>query len=260
MSSPRTFTSVERFSETAEGYAATMAPSLRPIAAQVVRRADLRPDERVVDLGTGTGIAAAEARGEGRTVIGVDAARGMLEIARREVADATFVEADFAALPFEDGAFDVAIATHSLLFADDRVTTLREWLRVTAPGGRLSVSVPGPEAHTPSAIYAAIYEDHGIDTRDRYPTEDALAELAREAGWTGVETDADPTTAIVLSDESAFRTWRTIGARGGATAGYTEAQHRELTDAMLAATPRAADGSLRIPFGTIYLTARRPPA
>ena len=83
-------TPAQRFSETAAGYAATMAPSLRPVAEAVVRRAQLQPGERVLDIGTGTGSAAAAARGEGRQVIGVDAAPGMLEIARREVPGARF--------------------------------------------------------------------------------------------------------------------------------------------------------------------------
>ena len=43
-----------------------------------------------------------------------------------------------------------------------------------------------------------------------------------------------------------------------ATADYTPEQHRALTDEMLAVTPRAADGTYRIPFGALYLTARRP--
>jgi SAM-dependent methyltransferase len=248
----------QRFSETAAAYAATMAPSLRPIAAEVVRRAGLRAGERVLDLGTGTGIAAAAARGEGRTVIGVDAAPGILAIAREEVAGVTFEEMDFTALGFADGNFDVVIAAHALLFAADQPAALREWLRVTRPGGRLSLSVPGPASVTPSAIYGEIYERHGISTAGRYPVSETLGAKAAAAGWTGVETAADPTTAILLADASAFRTWRGIGLRGSATAEYTEEQHRALTDEMLAATPRTADGTYRIPFGALYLTARAP--
>ena len=97
----------------------------------------------------------------------------------------------------------------------------------------------------------------GIDTSDRYPTPTSLAELAHGAGWNEVEVAADPTTAIVLPDDDAFRVWRGIGSRGAATAHYTAEQHRALTDEMLAVTPRAPDGSLRIPFGAIYLSARR---
>ena len=235
-----------------------MAPSLRPIAAEVVRRAELQAGERVLDLGTGTGIAAAAARGEGRIVIGVDAAAGMLSIARQEVPGVTFQEMDFSDLTFADASFDVVIAAHALLFAADQPATLREWLRVTRPGGRLSLSVPGPAAVTPSAIYGEIYERHGIDTVGRYPAPETLAATVAAAGWTGVETAADPTTAIILADADAFRTWRGIGLRGSATAEFTPEQHRALTDEMLAATPRLPDGTYRIPFGALYLTARRP--
>ncbi len=251
-------TPAQRFSETATGYAATMAPSLRPIAETVVHKARLQPGERVLDIGTGTGIAAEAARGEGREITGVDAAPGMLAIARREVAGAEFAEMDFAALRFADGAFDVVIASHSLLFATDQAAVLGEWLRVTRPGGRLSLSVPGPRELTPTAIYGEIYERWGVGTSSDYPTSASMAALARSAGWTDVEADADPATAIVLPDEAAFRLWREIGSRGAGSAEFTPDQHRALTDEMLAVTPRTADGAFRVPFGALYLTARRP--
>jgi SAM-dependent methyltransferase len=251
-------TPAQRFSETAAGYAATMAPSLRPIAETVVRRARLESGHRVLDIGTGTGSAAAAALGEGREVIGVDAAPGMLEIARREVPDARFEEMDFAALRFEDATVDVVTAAHSLLFATEQVAVLAEWLRVTRPGGRLSLSVPGPRELTPVAVYGEIYERWGIATSADYPTQGSLAALARSAGWADVETDADPSTAILLPDEDAFRLWREIGSRGARSTDLTPEQHRALTDDMLAATPRTTDGWFRIPFGTLYLTARRP--
>ncbi|MGH2417614.1 MAG: class I SAM-dependent methyltransferase, partial [Candidatus Limnocylindria bacterium] len=215
------------------------------------------PNEGVLDLGTGTGIAAAAALGEGRRVTGIDAAPGMLEIARREVPEATFREMDFGALDVEDATIDVAIAVHSLLFATDQVAVLGEWLRVTRRGGRLSLSVPGPADVTPTAIYGEIYDRHGIDITGRYPAPESLAAIAADAGWQEVNTAADPSTAIVLADPDAFRAWRAIGSRGAATADLTPGQHEELTAQMLAVTPRGADGQLRIPFGTIYLTARR---
>lgn len=251
-------TGARHFDSIASGYARTMAPSLGPVAAEVVRRSRLRPGEFVLDIGTGTGNAAALARGEGRQVCGIDAAPAMLEIARAEIPDVTFEEMDFTALRFHDAIFDVVLAVHALLFADDQRAALAEWRRVTRPGGRLSLSVPGPTDVTPTAIYAEIYARHGIDTSGRYPTPTSLAELAHGAGWNAVEVAADPTTAIVLPDDDAFRVWRGIGSRGAATAHYTAEQHRALTDEMLAVTPRDADGSLRIPFGAIYLTARRP--
>ena len=247
----------QRFSETAAGYAATMAPSLRPIAETVVRRARLRAGERVLDIGTGTGSAAAAARGEGREVVGIDAAPGMLEIARTEVAGVRFEEMDFAALRFDDASVDVVLAAHSLLFASDEGAVLAEWMRVTRPGGRLSLSVPGPRELTPTAIYGEIYQRWGIGASGDYPTPESLGALAESAGWSEVQADADPSTAIVLRDEAAYRLWREIGSRGARSAELTPEQHRTLTDEMLAVTPRSSDGAFRIPFGAIYLTARR---
>src|SRR3990172_5760048 len=120
---------VAGFSDTAENYAASMAPSLAVVAAEVVRRAALRPGERVLDLGTGTGSGAALARGEGRAVTGVDGAAGMLKIARHTVPEATFVETDFGELPFAEASFEVAMAVHSLHFAADPVAVLAAGLR-----------------------------------------------------------------------------------------------------------------------------------
>jgi|GEM_PF-3928525 len=253
-------TPAQRFSEIAAGYAATMAPSLRPIAETVVRRARLRPGERVLDIGTGTGIGAAAARGEGRAVTGVDAATGMLDIARRGVPGVRFEEMDFADLRFDDAAFDVVLASHALLFANDQRAVLAEWRRVTRPDGRLSLSVPGPTEVTPVWHYRELYERHGIDTASRYPTTETLAATVRQADWADVVVEADSMTAILLPDEAAFRTWREIGFRNPVTEHFSPEQHRALSDEMLAATPREPDGTYVIPFGALYLTARRPNA
>jgi ubiquinone/menaquinone biosynthesis C-methylase UbiE len=250
-------TPAQRFSGTATGYAATMAPALRPVSEAVVSRAALAPGERVLDIGTGTGTAAALARGDGRQVVAIDAAPGMLDIARARVEGVAFEEMDFSSLRFPDGSFDVVLAVHALHFAGDGVAALVEWRRVTAHGGRLSLAVPGPRERTPNHFYREVYARHGIDPVNRYPSEREVADMARRAGWEAIETETDPSTALELPDEAAFRLWREIGFRGSATDHLTDADQQRLTDEMLAATERTADGAFRIPFGTIYLTAKR---
>jgi SAM-dependent methyltransferase len=233
-----------------------MAPSLRPVAERVVARARLLPGERVIDLGTGTGTAAALAAGDGRRVVGLDAAPGMLELARQSVPpDVDLVEASFDAVPVADETFDVALAVHALLFADDPIATLAEWRRIAASGGRLSLSVPGPGAVVPNAVLGPVYERHGIDRSVDYPTLDELAAWAASAQWSEIEVDADPTIAIVLDDADAFRTWLTVGARGRATAGWDPSRREALAADLMDASPRDSDGRFRLPFGSLYLTA-----
>lgn len=256
MTEPSTPAASAIFDATADGYAATMAPSLRPVAVEVVRRAGLLSGEHVLDVGCGTGIAAAAAVATDAEVVGLDGAPGMIAIACREVPGASFQVGDFMALPFADADFDAVISSHALLFADDRVAALREWRRVCRRGGRVSLSVPGPDDRTPGALYAEVYGRHGVARTFDYPVAAELGGWAREAGWTDVDVAEDPTVAIRLPDPDAFSTWRRTGSRGAATAGWSEDRHAALTAAMLAVTPQDPDGSYAIPFGAIYLVAR----
>lgn len=244
------------FSDGAEAYAATMAPSVRVMAERVVARAALGPGEAVLDVGTGTGTAAGLARGGGRRIVGVDLAPGMLAIARRELPELSWVEAAFEAMPFDDATFDVVLAVHALLFAADPVAALSEWRRVTRPGGRLSLSVPGPAEVVPASILRPVFERHGIRRETEYPGPGELAAWASAAGWDAVDGEADPTTAIVLDDEAAYQTWLSVGARGRAT-DWDEARRDALVRDLAAVTPRDSAGRFRLPFGTLYLTARK---
>jgi SAM-dependent methyltransferase len=249
------FGSIAAFSRTALDYATTMAPALAPVAAEVVHRAALRPGDMVLDIGTGTGTAARLAVGDGRRVIGLDAAPGMLAIARAEAPGVELVEADFTAIPIEDGAVDAVIAVHALLFATDRVAALHEWRRVAARGGRLSLSVPGPSDVVPSAVFGAVYERYGIEWGSSdYPERAELASWAIGAGWADVRTDADASAVIPLRDERAFLTWLRVGRT---TTDWNEDRVEAFGRELMAICPRGDDGSYLIPFGALYLMARR---
>jgi SAM-dependent methyltransferase len=101
------------------------------------------PPARVLDLGTGTGLAAfvLARRFPQAEVVGVDVAERMVETARHntppELAGSVhFQQADAAELPFDDGSFELVSLANMIPFFD-------ELGRVTAPGGRLVFSFSG---------------------------------------------------------------------------------------------------------------------
>jgi SAM-dependent methyltransferase len=115
-----------------------------PVVAGAVRRADLKPGERVLDLGTGTAALAVEAArrvGATGTVTGVDISPDMLSLARQRVDASALTNIELRqgraeAIPAGDAAYDAVLASLSLMYAIDRPTAAREVRRVLRPGGR----------------------------------------------------------------------------------------------------------------------------
>jgi demethylmenaquinone methyltransferase/2-methoxy-6-polyprenyl-1,4-benzoquinol methylase len=112
----------------------------------LVGAVDPGPDDRVLDVATGTGLVArALVRAAGCRVVGVDQSPQMLARAQELVArDSELTgrivlrEADAERLPFDAGEFDHVTFTYLLRYVDDPGATLRELARVLRPGGRLA--------------------------------------------------------------------------------------------------------------------------
>jgi SAM-dependent methyltransferase len=119
----------------------TLACSERE-ACDAARLARCRPGARILDAGCGAGRHAAPLAAAGYGVVGLDGSHPLLRAARRAARGARFVHGSYAALPFEDGAFEAVLCLGTALGylgdAGDRAA-LREFRRVLAPGGRLVV-------------------------------------------------------------------------------------------------------------------------
>jgi SAM-dependent methyltransferase len=102
------------------------------------------PGRLTLDIGCGEGRLTRDLTALGHTVVGVDVSPTMIEAARARSPELEFVEADAAALPFEKGSADLAIAFMSLMDIDDMQGAVRETARVLAPGGRLVSAVVHP--------------------------------------------------------------------------------------------------------------------
>jgi SAM-dependent methyltransferase len=99
---------------------------------------------RLLDIGCGAGRALRLAADRGADVSGLDAAPGLLEIARRRVPQATLIQGELQTLPFADDAFDAVSAFNSFQYAADPIAALRDATRVTRPGGRILALVWSP--------------------------------------------------------------------------------------------------------------------
>ena len=91
----------------------------------------LGPGQRVLDAGCGNGAYLRALAGQPVRSAGCDLSLGML----RAVAHRPLLNADVAALPVRDGAFDAVLAVHMLYHVPDRAAAVGELRRVLAPGG-----------------------------------------------------------------------------------------------------------------------------
>jgi ubiquinone/menaquinone biosynthesis C-methylase UbiE len=135
----------------AENYERYFVPVIaRPVAADLLRAADLQPGERVLDVACGTGVIArlaAERVGSAGTVVGVDVAPDMIEVARAATVPAgatiDWRQGDAASLPVPDGSFNVVVCQMGLMLFADKAAALSEMRRVLVAGGRLALNTPG---------------------------------------------------------------------------------------------------------------------
>lgn len=97
----------------------------------------------VLELGCGAGIPMTAALADGRSVTGVDISATQLEMARRNVPGAAFIQADMTTLAFEPATFDAVVAFYSLTHVPrdeqgELLDHIRGWLR---PGGLFLASM-----------------------------------------------------------------------------------------------------------------------
>lgn len=129
----------------ARAYEALFVPALfRQWTPLLATLANVGPGQRVLDVACGTGILARQLAtrvGPSGSVVGLDVTPGMIEVARQVAPDLEWKLGAAEALPFPDQAFDGVVSQFGLMFFPDRVRSLREMLRVLAPGGHLALAV-----------------------------------------------------------------------------------------------------------------------
>lgn len=114
----------------------------------------LRPGERVLDVGAGTGVSTEELARSGAFAVGADLSVGMLTAGRQTRPFVPLLAGDALRLPFADGTFDAVTISFALRNVVDNEGALRELGRVTRPGGRLVVC---EFSHPANAAFRTVY-------------------------------------------------------------------------------------------------------
>lgn len=112
----------------------------------------------VLDLATGTGIAAITAAQQGaRSATGVDITPGLLSHADQRAQllglNVEWMQADMHQVPLPDDSADLVLSTFGLIFSPEPADALREALRLTRPGGHVVFS-----SWSPSGLFGQIRE------------------------------------------------------------------------------------------------------
>jgi arsenite methyltransferase len=174
-----------------------------PLAAALASRgcgnptalAELKPGERVLDLGSGGGIdVLLSARRVGPTgfAYGLDMTDEMLALAERNRAEAgvenvRFLKGVIEAIPLADNSVDVIISNCVINLSADKGQVLREAYRVLAPGGRFAVSDIVFQGQLPPALRADLESWAGCIAGAL--EEETYRQLLASAGFTDIEVE-----------------------------------------------------------------------
>lgn len=118
-------------------------------------RLNLKPGEKVLDVAAGTAVSTEELAKSGAWCVACDFSPGMLAAGHGR--DVPKVVGDGMHLPFADETFDAVTITYGLRNIHDHRAALREFARVTKPGGRLTVN----EFSTPVIpVFGTVYKEY----------------------------------------------------------------------------------------------------
>lgn len=170
----------------------------------VVDAVAARPGETVLDIAAGTGTSSEPWADAGVQVVPADFSLGMLRVGRRRRPDLAFTAADAMRLPFADASFDAVTMSFGLRNVADASAALREFARVTKPGGRfvlcefsaptnpafrrvyteyLMRSLPAVARRVSSNPDSYVYLAESIRA---WPAQRQMAQVIADAGWTQV--------------------------------------------------------------------------
>lgn len=255
--------SAEHWGRRPRDWAELAEPSNRPLFTTVLDRLGVGTSTRLLDIGCGSGYAAALAETLGASVTGIDITPELVAIARERVPEAEFITGGMDELPFPSDAFDAAVGFNAFQFADDPARAVREAARVTKPGGLIAATTfAEPERNESTALHLALEPLRRTKpgAPDHLPyglsNPGGLERLLAEASLEPIESGEVPLTWAHETVEQAVRAVLASGGGAMAIEAAGEVQARAvLADAVAPFT--RPDGSVSMRNVFRYAIARR---
>lgn len=181
----------------------------------VLDAVDPQPGDIVLDIAAGTGTSSEPFDARGAHVVPADFSLGMLRQGKKRRPDLAFTASDAMRLPFADSVFDAVTMSFGLRNVQDPVLALREFQRVTKPGGVLVIC----EFSTPvNPAFRKVYSEYLMG---------ALPKIARRVG-------SNAESYVYLAES--IQAWPDQAgmAQRLQTAGWSEVEWRNLTGGIVA--------------------------
>jgi len=233
--------------------------------------AGVQSGSRLLDVACGPGRCAGAGAARGAVSLGVDAAEGMVAVARARYPEIEFRQADAERLPFADASFDAVVAGFVVNHLPRPEGALAEFVRVLRPGGRAAVTVwDRPERMRLLGVLAEAVErtegvrDPGLPSGGpdafRFADEAAFAALLSGAGL-----DAVQVRSIGFEERVADtgELWDGMLAGSVRTAAVIERQSKEVRRRIRAeledvVAPYRSDDGITLPVSAKLASGRRP--
>lgn len=225
---------------------------------------------RVLDVATGPGYLAAGSAARGASVVGVDIAHQMLQVARRLHPGIDFRQADAERLPFPDDSFDAVVGNFAILHLARPERAVAEFRRVLAPGGTVALSTwDAPERCRLAGVFVDAVAEVGAPppvevppgpSFFRFSSDTELTALLGGAGLVEIKIQTVPFAHSVPSADGLWHglldgTVRTRALVYGQPA-ETQRKIRAAFDRLVRSYQR--DGGLDIPVSVKVAAARKP--
>lgn len=234
-----------------------------------VTRLGPAPGARVLDVCCGSGasaLPAAEAVGPDGSVLGVDLAEHLLDLARakarrRGLTNVTFRTGDMLDLDLPDAAFDAVVCVFGIFFVPDMPAAVRELWRRVRPGGQLAITTWGPRVFEPAnsifwdavrAVRPDLYK--GFNPWDRISDPASVRALLAEGGVLAPEVVAEPGTQAFEAPEDWWPVVLGTGYRGTFDQ-LTPAEQEQVREVNIATIRR--DGISAMETNVVYALAHK---